>query len=720
MLNYIRKFQVLFICLLTLALTSCETTRDDRDEHIGDINGDDDYKEYLEVVRKSYKDPSFGKVEPDSVDSLDYKKEIKKDQVTSLKGDKPINVKEPFYKQDLANDTTKVEVIADFDNTPLSEVIPAFAGVLGFNYMIDPAVKGTTTLSINTEMPKKEVWSLFEKILRFSGAYCSMEGNVVHIMPFENMAKEKNLLSAGADRANVEAVMFRLKNASSKVVVEQIKPFLTEGATLTESGGQNSVLVIETPANIPKLKAIVDLLDQPKGASWSRVVVACSNVPADMIKLELERVMPVLGFPVSEDKTPDDTGAIHLVTMPRFELIVASAANAEALKELEAWVKTLDKRDEGNQERVFVYKVNNGRAEELVQVLSVIFAVDGKSQTAKTYVETSDDTSELSSGATQDSEEPKTSIFDVPSKIYADGVNNRLVIRTTTRTYAMMKALLNRLDTPVTQVLLQVMIASIDLTDDREFGVQFSNENVPGNPNKSFFTSFADLDQDGLVYDYSADPAAVSGAVEQYGANYSFKVNDQFVYLRALAGKTEFRVLSSPQVSVLNHKQAKVEVGRDVSVQTGSVSEGAASSKTFEYKETGIRMHITPHITSNGLITLDLHQEISDVGEKTIIGNPDILKKTIDTTMTIRDGKTLVVGGLIYNKSTSSEENLPFLQNLGIISKLFGYTDAGTQREELLIMVTGKIIDEKSKLQSMTRRYREAVEELRKLEKELE
>jgi general secretion pathway protein D len=620
----------------------------------------------------------------------------------------------------------KIKVMINFDAAGLGDIVPAFSQSLGFDYILDPAVKGTVTMSVESEMKPESLWNLFEQILWMTGSYGAFEEGIVHIRPINKMAQERGL---NAKDSNVEAVLIPLRYAAVKDIVSQIKPFLSDAAAAIALDEQNAVLLIESPGTIERLRQIIIQLDQRPRANWFRTVINCRNITPSQLQNELTEIMPILGFPVEVDSKDKSSGAISLVALDRMQILIASAVTQEALDELRKTVLTLDRSDVGEQERVFLYQVQNSKADELLQALSTMFHADGSSITVSsgTNAGASSKTSTSNTGNANNNksnikqknsaiQEKSASIFDVPVKIFADAVKNRLIIRTTPRTYAMIRALLERIDTVTQQVLLQVLVVEIELTDTNEFGMEFSDAVAAGATKSIFGTNYESL----------------KPAVSQTGATYHIfnpsNPSEKFGYIRALAAKSNLRVLSSPQLLVASHADAKVSVGKRVPTVSGEVTDTASSSTTgtslvrnYQYVETGVILTVTPHIFDSGQISMSLEQTISDVMETAkAVDTPTIKESVLSTTLTLHDGRTLIMGGLIKEKHDSKLNSIPYLAEIPILNWLIGDSSMTYERTEILLLITATIIREETRLEELIRSYSQAVKEIDKFENRLE
>ena len=189
----------------------------------------------------------------------------------------------------------------------------------------------------------------------------------------------------------------------------------------------------------------------------------------------------------------------------------------------------------------------------------------------------------------------------------------------------------------------------------------------------------------------------------------------RFGYIRALAGNGLVKIISNPQILVSSNTEALVQVGANVpllSQSYTSTSSAGSSQNSYRYEETGIILKVTPQITSTDLIALEVRQELSQAVKNTSssIDSPQITKRIVDTTMTIANGQTMVIGGLIQEVKNDNLDTLPIINKIPIINRLVGSTDASVERSEILVMVTGTIVDEHSPVEEMIKRYNNAIQ----------
>ena len=630
----------------------------------------------------------------------------------------------------------KIKAEFDFNGAAVADVIPVFAELLRFNYLLDGKLNGTVTLSLKDELTRRQLWELFRQVMQTSNIYLTKQDNMIHFRPVEAIAQ-----AAAGDgvSSDAEVALFRLKNIGAKETASQIGQFLSPGLKPVELEERNLLLVVDTKENLRKVRQIVAQLDRPLRQGWAKMVIPCRNIDVSRLAKEAADVLPVLGFPVALNSDKPRPEEIQLTTVERLQIIVASAANYEALEELGRWINILDQSETGDQERMFIYNILNGNAEELVKALAVMFPVEGEmltastgssggssssgsgelfssSASASTSKTTTQSGSVKSAAKTGTQEEGPANLFEVPVKVFADAVNNRLIIRTKPRTYTMIKALLGKIDTIPPQVLFQVLVVDVSLNDSVKFGVEFMMKGGSGNVTTQGGTNFSGL-------------TPGSGQNSQSGGKfwiYNPKNPDQkFGYINALAGKTNVKVISSPQVLIASNNEAKISVGSKVPIvnseitNTQSIITNNNDSSTnlvrnIQYQDTGVILKITPKVTRGGRIAIKLAQTVSEADSNTVsdIDSPVIKEQIIETAMSLRDGQTIICGGIIKEKSTDNLSTLPGIGGIPFLRRLFGDTDISTDRTEMMILITGYIVSEDSHLEELVKRYEQAVDTL--------
>ena len=745
---------VIVSALLLPLMTSCEAWEkatkpaDDTPQNKFDFverNNSAQYKEpeapqpeQVEIDTKGQEKPDLAK-KAEKLSSTpttgNYDKTPREKEVASPGKGKPGARKSRFYEDFILFDANdKVEVAMSFSSAPILDVLSAFADVLEFNFVASSDLRTTVTLNMSSTMTRRELWEAFDRMLQLANAAAYKDGQLLRIVAAAQTPRQSDLRVANRGTGNSEIIFHMLKNITAREALNQIRPFLAIGGIVQEGSRPNMIVVCDSSDNLPKIKSILEIIDNPGRRNWPRAVIPCINVQPSKIAADLSQILPVLGFTVATASTRGETpGSVYVTGVDRLQLLVVSAATDEAITMLRDWVATLDSTDSDEEERVYVYKVANSKASQLAQALSVIFTTQGSSLTvdtssgnSRTQQLTTQTTKVANTGNTgsaafsragtnndlNTTTTVRSNVFTTPVRIFADGIYNRLVIRTTPRVYRVMKALLDRLDSVPAQVLLQVLIVEVALDDGNEFGVEFNFKGSGGGTLNTFGTQYSQLNP-GKGTDTGAN---------FYIANPS-NPDEKFAYIRALATRNKVKIISSPQLLVTSNTEAKIQIGDSVPLVTGSISssESIAGQVTnsYTYRETGIIMTMTPQVTSSNLISLEIKQEVSEPVTNTIStakDTPVIQKREIETAMTIANGKTMIMGGMIQEKISDDLDSIPIISDIPFLGRLFGNTKQSKSRTEMLVLVTGYIVDEKGKVEDMIKRYNDAVKALSNFE----
>lgn len=634
---------------------------------------------------------------------------------------------------DLTDKKKKMRVF-NFSDAPFPQVISLFSKELGFQYLLTDDIKNKTTMICEMDLTVQEVWDIFQQILANANLYYTIQNKLLVIRPMSEAGQSHTV---APERTNIGVQVFILKHLDSKNMATQLAPFISKGVKIIELPSQNAIMVMDNKEVIDKIREIISYLDQPAQANWYKAVFQCKQVPSQRIAEELGQLLPVLGFPVSINGNKDTPESMKITSLERLQLLVVSAPTAGALDAVREWIGRLDTNEVGDQEQVYIYRVQNSTADSLAEVLSVMFALKGtmrvpdlktgdtKSQSGvvanvKSIASESGGTT-TGTKATGSSATGKTgtaataavgNIYDAAVRIYADGVNNTLTIRTKPRTYSMIKAILDRHDILPKQVLIQVLVVEISLNDLIKFGVEFSMTGGSGNVETLGGTNYKNL-----------NPRSDN----EYGGRFNIfnpkNPNEKYGYVQALSGITNVKVLSSPQVLVVSHSQAHIAVGNKVPLVNSEITNSQSSVVTtpddvstslvrnINYEDTGIILKIIPQVTHSNHITLIMDQTVSEAVRNSTsnIDSPEIQSRTMQTTMMIKDGQTVLCGGMIKEKTTDNLDSLPIIDQIPFLRRLVGDTDYQKERTEMLILVTGSIITSENHLEGLLKQYRQAV-----------
>jgi general secretion pathway protein D len=288
-------------------------------------------------------------------------------------------------------------------------------------------------------------------------------------------------------------------------------------------------------------------------------------------------------------------------------------------------------------------------------------------------------------------------------QIVPDVRNNALVISATPEEYRQNETALRQLDVTPMQVLIEATIAEVTLTDELRYGLQWF-----------FHTGDSD---------FSFSPLN-SGVVAPVfpGFNYALTSANAQVILNALTQITDVKVISSPQLMVLNNETARLQVGDEVPIVTQQVQSvdttGAPIVNSIEYRDTGVILNVSPRVNAGGLVVLDIVQEVSDVVRTTTSGlnSPTIQQRQIKSTVAVQSGESVALGGLIRDGNTKGVTGLPVVSEIPLLGNLFKTTTDTQRRTELLVLLTPRVAASRQDARDITEELRSRVRSLAPLE----
>jgi general secretion pathway protein D len=302
--------------------------------------------------------------------------------------------------------------------------------------------------------------------------------------------------------------------------------------------------------------------------------------------------------------------------------------------------------------------------------------------------------------------------------IIPDDVTNTIIVRSSSEDFARIKKVLAKIDTLPRQVLIQVVVAEVVLNDTLQYGVEWWLKSVLSNNGKSWA---AQAGLDGIL-----KPTTSPGVVTGTGTGFNYAVlngSAKVIGLLNLLGKdTNVNLLSAPHVLAADGRVAKIEVGNDEPVVTqtvqaaGSVTGGLQTSNSVQYRPTGLILEVKPTISANGVVSMLVSQEVSSRIGSVLVGGseyPSFSKRRVTTDVSVEEGKTVLIAGLIEDKGDDQSVGLPGAKDIPVFGALFGSTKKVRAKTELLISITPHIVSNAADADRVTLSFNEALSELK-------
>jgi general secretion pathway protein D len=665
-------------------------------------------------------------------------------------------------------------VTLNFEGAELREVIRnILTDILGESYTIDPAVGGTVTIRTTTGIPREALPATLEMILRANGATMIKEGTIWKVVPAAT-ATRGNITpqlgnSSRALPAGYSVQIVPLKYVGVRQMMAILEPFQKDATTIRADDLRNLLIVSGTELELRHMLDTIDMFDVNWLAGMSVGLFTLQSADVKTVVAELDKAM---GPP---DKSPL-AGILRIIPIERMNALLVVTPQPAYLEEAKKWIDRLDKGDVGGGVRFYVYQVQNSRAERIGPLLQQAFTGHITQQTSVSAPTLAPGTpaGTIVSPPTYQSQpssvvpiapQPQTTVVQqqgtqVPPaggpvaqavarvlannpvdatggigvvrniQVVADKDNNTVLFVATPAEYAVIEAALKKLDVPQRQVLIQLTIAEVTLTDDLTFGIDWLfrggapsgrgsggnfNSSKPFNPQPTTPTSTS-----------AGTTTATSAAalVLQSGFNYILN-NAMFpggvqAALHLLDSYGSTRVISNPHLSALDNQKATIKVGDRIPINqqtfvggstTGTVTN--AVTTTSQYIDTGVLVQVTPHINAGGLVTLEVDAEVSNPGNPAVAGDaPPISTRSVQTLLAVPSGQTMVMGGLITENKQNTSNGLPLVSRIPILGGLFGNQDLKNNRTELVLFITPQVLESEIDYQRVIEDLRRKMEQI--------
>ncbi|MGL4232258.1 MAG: type II secretion system secretin GspD [Casimicrobium sp.] len=619
-----------------------------------------------------------------------------------------------------------------FENGDLREIVRNVLGdLLNENFTIDPQVQGTVTIRTSKPVRRSEVFTVLESMLRANGFGIVRDGKYWRVGVLSGLSRGYGVPQLShrwlnGDRQGTNVAIYQANRVGANELKRLVEPFAKDPAvTLRIDDVRNWLIVTAPGSELERLLEIATMFDTSLIEGMSFSMVTLKNAEVKAVVTEYERI-----FGVSTNNPL--LGLLRVIPLERINALLVVSPHADVVKDAERWIERLDQPgDTAGGQRLFVYNLRYTQAEKIQQLLSQ--AISGRAPTATTgpTVAPGQQSSTLTnsvptpiagqpnfvpgnmgSGTTPSTVQTpanasgiartSTSLAGpnagstIPSRnatVVADKDRNALLILAVPSEYSAIESVIKKLDISPKQVAIEVQIAEVRLDGDFRFGLQ------------SFFEGKLNDPQNRLT------SALGKGQVTGGGFRYTWTKSDAIKAVLDLSEtKSQIRTLAQPTLITLENQKATFSSGTQISVRTQtevSNTVNTTSRDSFQYIPTGITLNVTPRI-SGDLVFMELQQEISDAGVPAGDNpNPPITRRAANTNVVVQSGDTMLLGGLFQEGSRNGSGGLPILSSIPIVGGLFGNQTWQSDRTELVLLITPRILNDTSEASDL-------VDELRK------
>jgi len=576
-------------------------------------------------------------------------------------------------------------VTMNFKNVDLQSLIKLMSDLTGRNFIVDPGLKGQMTIISPNEISVEEAYQVFLSVLEVHGYTVVESGDVVKVIQaaeakakgLETRAERKN--SRLEDRMITQLVP--LKHGDAADFAKFLGPLVPKTGLMVPYPDTNTLIVIDAMSNIDRLLKIVLELDVP-GSKDQIAVLPLESANAEKLAAKLNSLL--------QRKDPGSRAAkehIRLVSDETTNSLIIMASPLMIAEIQEIVVKLDQKKLRKNAIRI--YPLQHAVAEEVGKVLALLSGKGG----------------ETSASTSKDPKAPAP-VISKDTHISPDKATNSLIIIADPDEHQTIEELIRELDAPRTMVYVEALIVEVSASKSLDLGVEWRAAD-------SFKGGFREGSNGGVVLGGSPGAAAVDAlAAGTIPTGFSAGVVGRAIslgdvvfpsfgaFVKAIRSDTDFNVLSTPQILTLDNAEALIEVGQNIPFVT-RVDQGTSvldrSIQSFEYKDVGVTLKVTPQINDNRSVRLGIEQSVKSVLERTALGGtvlaPTTTFRRAKTAITVKDGETAVIGGLIENRLDRGLTETPCLGGIPALGWLFKSTTDRDEKTNLLVFLSPHIVE---------------------------
>jgi general secretion pathway protein D len=656
--------------------------------------------------------------------------------------------------------TAQAQVTLNFVNADIDQVAKAIGAATGKTIIVDPRVKGQLNLVSENSVPQDQALKTLQSALRMQGFALVQDHGVLKVVP-EADAKLQGVPTyvGNAPVARGDQVVtqvFVLKNESANNLLPVLRPLISPNNTVAAYPANNTIVVTDYADNVRRIAQIIAGVDTAAGQSIS--VVQLKNANAIDIATQLTKMLD----PGAIGST-DATLKVSITADPRTNSLMIRASNGGRLAAAKELAKQLDMPTTmpGN---MHVVALRNADATKLAKTLRGMMGKGGDtgssgSGEANSFNQSggggfsgsnstgASGTPPLPSGGLNSSsmsspmsgsgaggsgaagsggllggDKEKGDDNQAGGMIQADAATNSLIITAAEPVYRNLRAVIDQLDARRPQVYIEALIVELNSNTSGNLGIQwqiannslFAGTNLATGSGNSIINLTAAAAAAGTTGGLAT---ALGGGALQQGLNVGwihniFGVQGLGALLQALSQSADANVLSTPNLITLDNEEAKIVVGTNVPIQTGSYSNltsGATSAafNTFDRVDVGLTLHVKPQITDGGILKLQLYTEDSAIvngttNATTNPAGPQFTKRSIQSTVLADNGEIIVLGGLMQDNYQVSNSKVPLLGDIPWIGQLFRSEQKTRDKTNLMVFLRPVIINDRDTAQAVT------------------
>lgn len=627
----------------------------------------------------------------------------------------------------LGKELVGAPISLNLNNFPLPAFInEVFGNRLGLSFSVAPALqekKDLVSLRLSEPQAPADLFATARFVLSDYGVAISERDGVLYFQVAENTANDTlPLLVSGSALPDVpmshrpvfQLIPMRVVRADSMVLWLK-DMFAGTSLQISADALRNSVLLRGSVELISQASQAVELFDQPALKGSHSLAVSPVFSDAESLGSALIKVLQAEGYDVS-DNPP--LGGVVVLKLKELQRLVIFAADPAILATARQWIELLDRQSQEQVENgLFVYQVRNTRAAGIASMLGALgygaTIPDDRLDSSNTRSANGGSSGNLASGGSGVSTGGVTSSLPAggsgrqvgqsrtiegqegQGSVVVDANRNALIYKGSGKQWLQLRPLLEELDRPVPSVMIDVLLAEVNINDREGLGVDWRNITASIGSTDLILGTANGVGASGL------NITALNSAGQTKAVLNAFYENQQAV------------IRSSPKLMVRSGEEARIEVGNEIPVVTGTTqstdTENAPITQTVQYRKTGVLLTIKPTVQASGVVDLQVNQELSESTDTSVGENltPVINNRKVETALTLRDGGSVMLAGLISSNRGRGDNGVPLLGDIPWLGNLFKSQSASENRTELVVMIIPYIIRNFDEAQALTRSYRE-------------
>ena len=644
-------------------------------------------------------------------------------------------------------------VTLNFVNADIEAVSRAIGAMLNRDILVDPRVKGNITVYNDKPQPLGEAYRNYLSALRGLGFTVVESGGFLKVVPEADAKLQTSTVSVGAPSQRGDVVLtqiFKLNYENPNNLVAVLRPLITANNTINASPGNNSLVITDYADNLQRLGKIITALDQPAGGELQ--VVPLKNAVASDVVQTVQKLID--GSSSAVPGVPGQGGATSVIVENRTNSLIVRASNQSRMA---AALSIIDKLDQptangGPAGNIWVVYLKNSDAVKMAELLRAAISAgssgnggggpsggtggsptaDGRT-TATQNPNAPSGTSGTAGGASAQSTTPVAASArpSTGGQVQADPATNSLIITASEPVYRQMRQVIDQLDVRRAQVYVEALMITVDATKAADIGFQWQGLlGAGGNSYVGGGTNFSPANGNGggniIDLAVAAGTVAAGGTTTTTTTSTGTTVSSQLgnglnlgwvpkingVYtLAALAHFLETNaggnVLSTPNLIAMDNEEAKIVVGQNIPLVTGSFTNTGGSSssvnpfQTVERQDVGITLRIKSQVGENGTVRMTVYEENSAV-DPNFATNQITTKTSVETYITVDDGAMVVLGGLTRDEYGDNVNGVPLLSSIPIIGNLFKSSTRSRHKQTLMLFLRPIVMRDQSDLNKLT------------------